>query len=253
MVGVSYSAIARADAREGVQSGGVWAITGLFLLLMVLVGRFAARGGFLDAGALADANAQTFVFLLTVLFVPVLGLAITVQSIVRARSEDLVDLSTEAGRRDLLIGTVLGRWAVLSAAVVVGFGPALVLFLFQSQGVPLTAVVISLLAAILIGLLFVAVGIGISAIARTEWQARAGGFLALFALYAWPFVPLVSVPTALLERFWVVFIFGDLVDALFALRQGSLALSSLFGFVVLGLFVVVPLAAGYSQLDRNGS
>lgn len=247
---VTWQEIARRDARDGVRAGGVWALTGIFLFLTVIVGRFASRGAYLDASALADTNAQTFIVVLAFLFVPILGLYVSVSSIVRARESDLVDLSTGEQRRDLLLGTFLGRGGVVTAAIAVGFLPAFVLLVLQSETTPLFAVFVFFVTAVLFGLLFVAFGLGISALARTKRQAAAGGVVAFLALYAWPFVPLVPVPHSVLETFWVVFVFGDVTEALFAIRQGDPVTASLLGFLVIAVLIALPLAVGYRRLDR---
>jgi ABC-2 type transport system permease protein len=249
---VNWRTIAREDARHGVQSPVLWGITVAFFVLTLLIGRFVSRESLLTGSALAETNANTTLLVLVFLFVPVAGLAISVSSIVRARQRETVDLSTGEDSRELLAGTFAGRAGVLAAAILVGFLPAFVLLILQSETIPLFAVFAFFLAAVLFGLLFVAFGVGISALAHSRHQAIAGGVVAFLLLYAWPFLPGIvglGVPQALLERFWLVFVFGDVIETLFSIRQGELT-GSLFGLVVLAIFIAVPLAAGYAGLER---
>jgi len=249
---VNWRAIARNDARKGIQSPVVWGITVAFFLLTLIIGRFVSRESLLTGAALAETNANTTLLVLVFLFVPVAGLAISVPSIVRARQRETVDLSTDDSSRELLAGTFAGRAGVLAAAVFVGFLPAFLLLILQSETVPVFAVFNFFVSALLLGLLFVAFGLAISSFARSRRQAIAGGVVAFLLLYAWPFLPSIvglGVPQSVLERFWLVFVFGDVVEALFSIRQGELT-GSLFGLVVLALFIVLPLAASYAGLER---
>jgi ABC-2 type transport system permease protein len=250
---MNWREVARDDAREGVQSLGLWALTGGFFLLTLFIGRFVSRDSLFTGGALAGTNANTTLLVLTLLFVPVAGLFVSVTSILRAREDDDRDLSTEEDRRELLAGTFVGRAGVLSAAIAVGFIPALLVLILQSQGLALLAALISLLAAMLFGLLFVAVGVGISALARSRAQAIAGGVVAFLLLYAWPFLPGIvglGTPQALLEQFWLVFLFGDLSETLFAFRQGQLLTGHVLGPLILAVDIGIALAAGYVGLNR---
>lgn len=251
---MNWRVVARDDAREGVRSPVVWGITVAFFLLTLVVGRFVSRESLLTGAALAETNANTTLLVLVFLFVPVAGLAVSVSSIVRARQEGSVDLAADGAGRELLAGTFAGRAGVLAAAVLVGFLPGSVLLVLQSETVPVFAVFAVLVAAVLFGLLFVAFGVAISALARSRRQAIAGGVGAFLLLYAWPVLPSVvglGVPQAVLERFWLVFVFGDVVETLFSLRQGELT-GSVFGVVVLAVFTALALAAGYAGLERAG-
>ena len=64
-------------------------------------------------------------------------------------------MSARRVRRDLLLGTFLGRGGVVTAAIAVGFLPAFVLLVLQSETTPLFAVFVFFVTAVLFGLLFV--------------------------------------------------------------------------------------------------
>jgi len=293
---VTWRRVARADIRAGVRSRGLWVVVALFVVLMVVFGRFVARGTL--PSALLDTNARTFAFLLTVLFVPIAGLLVGHEAVVRAHERAIEnvptgtddttgsddgatgdastgtgDTETETGgnedpaesgeteradsgveSRALFVGTVVGRAVVLTVAVLGGFLPTFVVWVTQSGAVALYEILVAFLVAVAFGLLFVAVGIAISTLTARRGPAVAGGVGAFVGLYAWPFLPGlvgVEVPFALLERFWPVFVVGDVSTTLFSLRQGEVT-SSVLGVLVLGVFVAAPLAFGYLRVERTG-
>jgi ABC-type transport system involved in multi-copper enzyme maturation permease subunit len=84
---MTWQDIARADIEDGVRSRGLWAVVVVFVVLMVVIGRFVSRAG-LPVGALFDTNARTFAFLLTLLFVPVVGLLVGHRALLRAHERN---------------------------------------------------------------------------------------------------------------------------------------------------------------------
>ncbi len=276
---VTWHRVARVDIGAGVRSRGLWVVVALFVVLMVVFGRFVARGTL--PSALLDTNAQTFAFLLTFLFAPIAGLLVGHGAVVHAHERASENTSTEtddatgsddgatetggnedpaesgeAERADsevepraLFVGAVVGRAVVLTVAVLAGFLPTFVVWVTQSGAVALYEILVAFLVAVAFGLLFVAVGIAISTLTARRGPAVAGGVGAFVGLYAWPFLPGlvgVEVPFALLERFWPVFVVGDVSTTLFSLRQGEVTSS------VLGVFVATPLAFGYLRVERTG-
>jgi hypothetical protein len=80
---MSWQNIARADVDAGLRSWSLWAVVVVFFLILVVFGRFVARGSLLSS--LLDTNARTFALLLTFLFVPVVGLLVGHRALGRAR------------------------------------------------------------------------------------------------------------------------------------------------------------------------
>jgi ABC-2 type transport system permease protein len=272
---MTWQEIARTDIEAGVRSRSLWAVVVVFLVAMLVLGRFVARGSLLSA--LFDTNARTFALFLTLLFVPVVGLLVGHRALVRAherttadgddespetvdgepRDED--DENTEQGDsgpsgRDLFVGTVVGRGVVLTVAVLAGFLPVFVAWVVQSGTAALYEILVAFLVAVVLGLLFVGLGVAISTVTASSARAAAGAAGAFVGLYTWPFLPSlvgVDVPFALLERFWLVFLVGDLSTTLFSLRQGEVP-AAILGALLLSALVVAPLALGYVRFRRDG-
>lgn len=247
---MNWQEIAGENIREGVRSRAIWATVAVFFIFLLVFGRFASRESLFTGGALMQTNARTFAFFLTFLFVPIVGLLVSYTALHHAR-ERLSETDTDSDA--VFFGTVMGRVGLLSLVLFIGFLPAFVVLLAQSGTASLYEVIATFVGAVLFGLLFVAVGVAISAVAVTRVQAAFGAVGAFVVLYAWPFIPEivgVSVPHGLLERFWLIFVFGDTVGTVFALRQGTVS-SSVLGVVLLGLAIFAALALSYVRFDRT--
>jgi ABC-2 type transport system permease protein len=251
---MTWRTTARADIEAGLRSRGLWAVVVLFLVVVLALGRFVARGALL--GALFETNARTLTLVLTVLFVPVVGLLVGHRALGRAheRTDNPGAVGGKTARRDLFIGTVVGRTVVLGVFLLAGFLPTFVVWFVQSGTHALYEMFVAFLAATALGSLFVAVALAISTVTASTVRAAVGEGVTLVGLYAWPLFPSlvgVSVPYSLLERFWLVFLVSDLSTTLFSLRQGELT-ASVLGVVVLAVLVTAPLAFGYARLKRTG-
>lgn len=247
--GVTWQDIARDDIEAGLRSTNLWRVVGIFFLFLLVFGKFASRESILTGGALLETNARTFAFFLTFLFVPIVGLLVSYTALHRAGEGDD---ATEESRRDVFLGTVAGRAGILGVAIFVTFLPTFVLLLIESGLTSVYEIFATFVAAVLFGLLFVAVGIAISSLAKSTAQAAAGAVVAFLVLYAWPFLIEaigISVPQAVLESFWPIFIFADIVETLFSIRQGDLLTSSLLGVLILAVLVAAPLAIGYYRFE----
>lgn len=251
---MTWRDIARHDIEKGVRQTNLWRVIGIFFLFLLILGKFASRESILTGGALLETNARTFAFFLTFLFVPIVGLIVSYTALHRAGERDETD--AEDDRRDIYLGTVAGRAGLLAIGVFVAFLPAFLLLLIESGLTSIYEVFATFVAAVLFGFLFVAVGIAISSVARSRAQAAGGAVLAFLLLYAWPFLIQgigISVPQSVLEAFWPIFIFADVVGTLFSIRQGDLLTSSLLGVLILVVLIAAPLAIGYSQFELPAS
>jgi len=278
---MSWQAIAKKDFQDSVRSRTLWAVIVLFFLGIGGL-TYLVSGDLGGEETLVAAIGGTLVFGI-LLFIPLTGLFISVKSVVRERESGTINLllSMPHSRGEMVVGKFLGRSAVMTLAVLVGFIPAVVLIFVQGD-VSIVSSLVFLLAPMLFGLMFVGIGVGFSALFNTETQATIGGIVIFFALYLWRFVlgqifGLIdaSVP-AFLERFYLLDMFGDMVDVLLPDGRGLTAPSSVTGsvestpdgletvypdtvavymqnwfvFVILALWIVVPLAIGYYRFSR---
>lgn len=278
---MSWQAIAKKDFQDSIRSRTLWAVLALFFLAIggltyIVTGDLSSEGGFVAVVG------STLVFGI-LLFIPLTGLFISVKSIVRERESGTINLllSMPHSRGEMIIGKFLGRSAVMALAVVVGFIPAVTILSVETD-IGAGSILVFLLIPVLFGLMFVGIGIGFSALFETETQASIGGIAIFFALYLWrtalgQVFDLfdASVPE-FLQRFYLVDMFLDMSDALVPDGRGLTAPSRVtstselteggidvvypdsvafymqnwFVFVILALWIVVPLAIGYYRFNR---
>jgi ABC-2 type transport system permease protein len=274
---VSWRAIARKDVRDSIRSRTLWAMIGIFLALILLLSWFATDGS-AEGTFLAAAG---FTFLLGVLFfVPLAGLLLSVKSIVRERNTGTINLllSLPHTRGEMLLGKFVGRSIVMAATVVAGFVPALLFILVQVDGAPVFDLVTFLLAISVFGVMWIGIGIGLSALVNSETQATIAGVVIFFVLFLWPFILDqlgINLPN-FAARFWVFAIFADLFFLPTVIRDGNFAFPSVveldeilveelndvaisvaphlqmwFVTVLVVFWIVFPLGAGYYRFTSS--
>jgi len=129
-------------------------------------------------------------------------------------------------------------------------------------------------AAVLIGIMFVAIGVGFSALVNSETQATMGGVVLFFMMYLWPFILQFGVSRlfnrdipAFVGRFSFLSLFADIIASRSPSGDGltgpssaadltgnsdpSLFMQNWFVFVILALWIVVPLALGYYRFETT--
>lgn len=274
---MSWQAIAKKDFQDSIRSRTLWVIIGLFLLLIFALSWWATDGNITDTDAFVAVIGGTFI-LGVIFFVPLTGLFISIKSIVRERESGTINLllSLPHSRSDMVIGKFVGRSAVLTVAILVGFLPAVILLLVEADVTPLYEIFALLLSTILLGLMFIGIGVGFSALVNSETQATIGGVLIFILLYMWPFIINfildISVPD-FFERSYLLFLFWDMWAALMSVREDvpnasivelggnpevgsasvdvAIYMQHWFAFVILAFWIIVPLAVGYLRFNQR--
>lgn len=271
---MSFVAIAKKDIQDSIRSRLLWGVIGTFLLLVFLLSWLV-----IDSSAESFEAAAGLSFILGILFfVPIAGLMISVKSIIRERESGSINilLSLPHTRTEMVAGKFAGRSVVLSIAIVVGFLPSLLFTATQVEGFPAWELLSFLLAIAIFGILFVGIGVGFSALVNSETQATIGSIIIFFLLYLWPFIINrlgVDLPT-FLTRFWLFTMFFDMWFTLLALRdEASITSSTIadvenfaldvatgtsadihmqlwFAYVILAIWITVPLAIGTARFVR---
>ena len=274
---MSWVAIARKDIQDSIRSRGLWGVIALFLGGILLLSWLADTGG-TDETLLAAAG-FTF-FLGGLFFIPIVGLLISVKSIVREHESGTINLllALPHTRGEMLLGKFVGRSVVMTIVVIVGLLPSLLYILVQSPGNPVVELFGLLLAASLIGIMWVGLGVALSALVNSETQATVGGVGIFFLLYLWPLIVDqlgVSTPD-FVDRLWLFNLFSDLGFLPPVLREGEFGFPSVvrlddvildeisdiglsvgvqmqmwFALVILAAFVAIPLALGYQRFSRR--
>lgn len=274
---MSWVAIAKKDVQDSVRSRTLWALIAVFLLLIVLLANLVVPGDISDTATLLAAISGTFLFGI-LFFVPLMGLIISIKSVVRERESGTINLllALPHSRRDLVLGKFVGRSIVLSIAIVATFLPATLYILVQADITPIFEMFAFLLSTILFGMMFVGIGVALSALVNSETQAAISGVVIFFLLYLWPviFDQLGISISDFVARFWLFSMFIDMLLALFSLRHSDIPNASLvawdnaqidefgaitidvavymqhwFVFIILAIWIAVPLGIGYFRFD----
>jgi len=205
----------------------------------------------------------------TVLFVPLIGLALGTRSIAGERERGTIRLllGLPISRGSVVLGKFLGRTAVVGIATLVGFGVAGGIALATYGSFDVTVFAVYTAMTVLYGAVFVAVGIGFSAGLPTRARAIAGA-ASLYALFLIGWDLLLTILVALTGRSmtegavpaWIQ-LFGWLNPSwafTYASRSvvpeyeavtrrpiaGAAGLEDWVGFPILAAWIAVPLLVG---------
>ncbi|MFP9190233.1 ABC transporter permease [Natronosalvus vescus] len=182
-VGRQVLVLAESEYRLAVRSRWAVALTGIFaafaLGLTTFSGASVSPEGF-------DRTVASLA-VLAVYLVPLVALAFSYDAIVgREESGWLQTLfSLPVSRAWIVLGTGLGRGAILTSATIIGFGVAGGFLLLEFGLAGFDTYVAFLLATVALGLAFLALGVLLSTLAREKTHALG------FALLAWAWFVLV--------------------------------------------------------------
>jgi ABC-2 type transport system permease protein len=268
---MTWQRIARKEFRDATAPRVVRWLLGLFVVVCVLIAYV------LPVVADGEPSASTSEFATAVanwplvpVLLPLLGVVLGYKSVATERESGtlVLLLSLPYSRREIAVGKYLGRAAILAVAVAVAFAVAawLVTYPFGSLAVLSHLALTGL--TLLLGAIFLGIGMALSALSRTELRATLSSF-AVFVLFAVLWEPLRNgaanllvdgefadwllfvhslEPTTLYTRVVEVFV-GEGVDPVFGESvpwYGS-------EWLALALFLAwacVPLAVGYWHFWR---
>lgn len=271
--------IARKDFEDARRDRQLYYLTGLFALFGLAAGYVIGRNpGAVTPDALAFALLNVFAFL-----VPIAALTISQADIVSKRTtgELSVLLSLPFSRRSVVIGSFLGRVAVLTVVLVPAFVLGTLPMAIQGAPVGLPVLLGAFLVVWGLALVFAAIALGLSALTHSTTLAAGGSFgvFLLFVLQLWSLIPAgvryllngLSLPTGAQPEWAAVFVqlspfaalrnlahpaFPALLEG-FPLAPGGVGERVMWfqepafaAAVVLG-WVVLPLAAGYYRFQRT--
>ncbi|MEF8813902.1 MAG: ABC transporter permease subunit [Halovenus sp.] len=176
-----WQQVARKDVGDAIRGRQLHLLVGFFLFVGLVIG-YAATG-FLGG----------ILVLLLAFLAPLVGLAFTQQSIVGKRSshELTVLLGLPFSRRDVVVGTLLGRAVLLAAALVSIYVGTTVGAVVSGTAVEIELFVVGLGLSLALGLIFVSIALGISTATRSTTLASLGAFGAylLFVFQLWGLLP----------------------------------------------------------------
>ena len=277
---MSFVAVAEKDFRDAIRSR---------LMVVVAVMFVAFTGGGVALGQAFGLQSGTVVGLIlsvmlqgTAIFIPLVALGIAYRSIAGERESGSLKvlLSLPNSRLDVVIGKFLGRSAVVSVAIVVGFISMLIAAAATFEGnIPAESILMFMLAALLLAVVFVSVAVSVSAFADSSFAAAIGAF-GFFVLFQFAWGGLVFLLRYVVNGFetpdfglgtetpdWVEVLFvvnpmnGWRQSTRWLLRRVSeeqevqetsvdaFYLEPWFGFVVLAFWIILPLVVGYLRFE----
>jgi len=159
--------------------------------LHALVILFGLVGGF--TGYVSGSQPELGPLFLLAFLGPLVAIGFTQHTIAgRRESHELsVLLSLPFSRRDLVVGTFIGRSALLLTTVIVTYTATGLVAVLKGTAIDLTVLVGGMVLVTLICVIFVGIALGISAAVRSSTAASIGGFAAylLFTFQLWSFLP----------------------------------------------------------------
>ena len=276
---MSWMAVAKKDFRDASRSKGLWALTILFTLLVVGIVYFV--------GEIAGASDPDFATLLgsfvgpLFLLLPLAGTLVGYRSIVGERETGSVKLllGLPHTRGEVLLGKLVGRSAVVTTAVLIGYLVGSIAFVALIGVFQPVDYLLFVGMTVVLGVAYVAIAVGLSASSGSSSLvlAVAVGLVVVFTLL-WETLSMTLLPYLLGDQVLGLgeTLVGEISTFVFvaspriAFVQGLSFLLSLggadpgmtgvtsrfwlekwWGFVVLAFWIVVPVLVGYVRFTRT--
>lgn len=263
---MSWVEVARKDFQDAVRYRVLWVLTVLFVLL---VGGLSYAFVTLDALGNASDSLGFVVFLSgsSGLFVSITAILVGYKAVAGERESGTLKfmLGLPHTRRDVLVGKVVGRSAVLVAALLAGFVVAAVVLVALGASFAATEFVLFTLVTILFGAAFVTIAVSLSAMTATASRAAAAAIGLWILNQLWSALTLAVLvvangmsmpetpypdwyhalaglgPGAAYNNATAFFLPADTASQIQSEVGG---LPEWYGLVVLALWLLVPLALG---------
>ncbi|SEW27882.1 ABC transporter permease [Natrinema salifodinae] len=177
----SVRTIAKKDFQDSVRSWLFWGLSAFFFTLM------AVLAGFLSWANPDDFTTLNFISMVSQvckLIIPLIALVLGWKSIAGERETGSIKvlLSLPHSRKDVLLGKLLGRTAVLSLSLIIGFLIAMVAVAFAVSEFSLSAYIAFLAMTLLYALAYMSIAVSLSSLTRSTTMAGAGMF-GVFVLF----------------------------------------------------------------------
>ena len=188
---MTWEVVAQKDFQDAVRSHWLWALSALFVAVLALPPALIIADIIPIPNQGAEGlNTDLFVFLLRdtmTLLVPIIAVVVAYASITGERDSGTLKLllSLPHSRRDVVVGKALGRGAVIVLPVLAGFVVAALVFLATPVSLNAGPFFAFAVLSAGLGVVFVAISVGISAGARSSRASMIGavGVYVLFTLF----------------------------------------------------------------------
>lgn len=196
---MSWAVVAKKDFQDAIRSRALWGLSAIFLLL---VGLLAVTYASVDIIAGGDPSALGLIFFVAGAigtFVSVAAIIACYKSLAGERESGSMKLllSLPHTRRDVVVGKLVGRTAVLAVPIVIALLVGVVLGMGLLGDVAPVATVLLGIVGLLFALTYAGIMVGISAVTGSTSRAAALaiGFLLVFE-FLWDIVVLGAVYVA---------------------------------------------------------
>ncbi|PSQ50967.1 hypothetical protein BRD15_00320 [Halobacteriales archaeon SW_6_65_15] len=183
--------IARKDFEDAVRSRMVWAVVGVFALLMVII---VAAAGTSDLSDSAATNViAVFSNIGGQLLVPIIALMVGYMAIVGERESGSLRMlfGLSHNRRDVFTGKLASRLGVITVATLVACAVAVAMALVLFGSVPVVTFLGFIGITLLLGGTFTAIAVGVSAMTDSRMKAM-GGAIGSYILFTMLWYPAVA-------------------------------------------------------------
>ena len=275
---MSVLAVAEKDFRDAVRSRLMIAVAVMFVAFtgggIALANAFGGQSSLAVLGIIGTLRRGT------VIFIPIISLGIAYRAIAGEQASGSLKLllSLPNSRLDVVVGKFLGRAAVVTVAITIGFVSMLLAAALTVDGDIQPEVILTfMLSALLLAIVFVSIAVSISAFTNSTFAAAIGSF-SFFVLFQFAWQGLiflirylvngrdvsnfpsetpdwVEVMTVLNPQIgwtqadqWLVNRVADSQEAQ-QTSADAFYLEPWFGFVVLALWIALPLVVGYLRFE----
>ncbi|WP_137291173.1 ABC transporter permease [Natronorubrum halophilum] len=280
---MSAITVAKKDFADAARSRKLMALTAVFALFTFGGAFLASWVGDLFA-EMEGEGAQTTIDLVVALqtpasyLVPIIALILGYAAIAGERESGSLKflLGLPHTRRDVVLGKILGRSAVVAVSILIGFGVGLIgLFAFVGS-VSIVDYLLFTLVTILFGFVYICIAVGLSSMTRSTTKAGAGAFgLIVFLWFVWGvlamgvlylvegelwmesypdwYISLLSLSPDAAYGSAIAAVFGEgqfTIASAYGVENPPLLAEPWFGFVVLAVWALVPLGIGIVLFNR---
>ena len=266
---MSWMAVAKKDVRDAIRSRRLLSLIAIFVLFFAGASYFFVK--VTSAYEVEDANELAIILSLTTptaIFLPTVGILSGYRSVVGERDSGSLKLllSLPHTRTDVLCGKFIGRTTIVSVATLVGLVVSGGVIAALGAPLPIVDFLLFALLALLLGAVFVSISVGLSAGLASENAVVAIGF-GLVVLFTMVWDVLNIVLALLLSYFNIgsealqsdIITFVNAMNPRQAFYSAYTVVNSAsqtdtvdtfwqqgwFGFVVLVLWLTLPLVFGY--------
>ncbi len=283
---MSVLAVAEKDFRDAIRSR---LLIVLALLFALFAGGAAYVVTELDPPQQAQFTGEVTTLLLiiglvqaTAVFIPIVAIAVAYRSLAGERQSGSLKmlLSLPNSRADVVAGKFLGRSGVVTVALIVGFAIGLVVTAALADAFSLTEYLTFVGVSLLFAFVFVAITVGISAFTASTSRAAYGAFgLFIIFQFLWRILSqgvvyvlngfsYEEVPDRLLNLFdflivldpttayqqatlWTIRLIDESEEAQQAAADAPIYAEDWFGFIVMAMWIILPLAVGYLRFEAS--